>query len=104
MAVGNHTLPQDLLDTCTDGLLYCMARWNNDITGGWFWVFMLLSFVVVILLSTLRFELKRAFGFAGFVSLIGGIYLAILRLMAWEIASIFIIIGILGIAQLVLQE
>lgn len=99
-----HTLPNEYLDTCTDGFLYCYAQWASLVTTGFFWIGALISFTVVIFLATLRFGNTRAFGFAGFVGLIGGIFLAILTLIPWWAGSMFIIIGVIGLAGMILSE
>ena len=104
MPVGNHTLPQDLFDSWSDGLFYCMVRWSYDITNGMFWTFMFVAFLVAMFMSVIKFETKRAFGFVGFISIVGAIFLATLKLMPWWIASAFIIVGILGVSQLILKD
>jgi len=104
MPIGNHTLPSELLDTCTDGTLYCFTRWAYEVTSGAFWTLALLGFLVAIYAATIRLGSTRAFGFAGFVGLLGAIFLAVMQLMSWWVATIFILGGITGIAVMVLSE
>lgn len=104
MSVGNHTLPSELLNTCSDGLMYCMSEWASDVTGGLFWVFALLSFCVVLIMATARLGTTRAFGFGSFAGMLGSIWLSIMGLISWWIASLFIIVGVLGIAMMILSE
>ena len=104
MPIGNHTLPTELLDTCTDGILYCFSKWAYEVTSGTFWTFALLGFLVAIFAATGRLGTNKAFGFASFVGMIGGIFLAILGLMPWWIATLFILTGVAGIAMMILSE
>ena len=104
MTVGNHTLPSDLLETCTEGLFYCISEWANEVTMGWFWVFLLIGFMVVLGMGTMRFGGTRAFGFASFGGMLASMWLSILGLMDWGIASIFILIGAIGLASMILSE
>jgi len=99
-----HPLPADILDTCTKGLLWCFANWASQVTVGAFWVLALLTFTVVIYLATARFGGIRAFGFASFTGLLGGIWLAVLQLIPWWVGSTFIIIGVVGIMSMIISE
>lgn len=98
-----HELPQNLQDTC-DGLFYCVSKWAYDVTGGLFWVIMLLAFQGVLILSTYRYGTTKAFGFAAVSGMLLAYFMATLNFMAWWIASGFIIIGFVGIATLIMQE
>jgi len=104
MTVGNHTLPTDIMDSCNDGFLYCFADWAKSVTNGAFWIFSLFAFCIAIYFSTMRFGNTKAFGFASFVGLLGGVWFAILNLISWWIASIFIIIGAIGIAAMIMSK
>lgn len=99
-----HSLPTEMVRECTDGLLYCFSVWAGEVTIGAFWIFALLAFGFAIFMATMRFGTNKAFGFAGLVLLLGGVWLAILQLIAWWIASTFIIIGVIGFAGLILSE
>jgi len=99
-----HPLPTTSLRECTEGTFYCLSQWASTVTTGAFWVMMLLAFCFAIFMATIRFGGTRAFGFGSFVGMIGGIFFAILGLMAWWIASVFIIIGVIGLAILFLAE
>lgn len=98
-----HTLPTETMSTCTDGMLSCFSQWASDVTTGMFWVFALISFCVVIFLATLRFGNNRAFGFAGFVSLVGGIWLSILTYIPWWVGSVFIIVGAVSLVVMIIS-
>lgn len=98
-----HLLPTEAMDDCT-GFFYCYAKWASDVTTGLFWAFALITFGVVIFLASARYGSSRAFGFTSFVLLIGGIWLSVMQLISWWIGSIFIIIGIIGIAGLILSK
>lgn len=104
LAVGNHSLPTDVLKGCTDGFFYCFSEWANTVTAGAFWIFALITFCVAIFMATARFGSTRAFGFASFVSLIGGVWLAILGFIAWWVASAFVVVGVIGISMMILSE
>jgi len=99
-----HTLPTKMVRECTEGLLYCFSEWAGNVTLGAYWIFGLLAFSITIFLATLRFGTARAFGFGSFVGLIGGVWLVILKLIPWWVASTFIIIGIIGLAVMFLSE
>ena len=99
-----HTLPTDIMDSCSDGFLYCFAQWAKDVTAGAFWVFMLVAFSVSIYMDTMRLGNKKAFGFGSFAGLIGAVWFAILTLIPWWVASTFIIVGIIGLAIMVMSE
>ena len=99
-----HTLPSEIMKTCSDGLLYCFSEWAGTVTGGAFWIFALLAFSFAIFMATIRFGSVRAFGFGSFVGMIGGIWFAVLQLISWWIASAFILVGVIGLAMMVLSE
>lgn len=99
-----HTLPSQMMTTCTDGFFYCFAQWVYDVTNGLAFILFLLGFVVVLFILTARFGTQRAFGFAGFGALVGGIWLAIMNLIIWDYASFFILGGILGIIIMIVSE
>ena len=96
-------LPTDLMNDST-GLMTGIAQWAYNVTFGWFWTIILGIFCVVIYISASRYSDDRAFGYASIVGLLGSIFLVILNLMSWYVASIFIILGILGIAWMTLNR
>ena len=96
-------LPTDIMSNC-DGFVYCFASWASNVTNGLFWGLALIVFGIVIFLATLRYGSGRAFGFASFILLIGGVWLSVLKLIAWWLGSTFIIIGVIGLAGLILSE
>lgn len=102
--IGNHTMPTELLRGCDGGTLWCISEWANNVTQGMFWVFVLLAFTIVIFISTIRLKTPRAFGYASFVGMMGAIWLAIMKLMDWGIATAFIIVGAIGIASMIMSE
>jgi len=95
--------PTNMLDSCSEGFMYCFAKWASNVTSGLFWVLALLSFTVIILIASMRYGSPRAFGFGSFVGMIGAIFLAILQLIPWWSASVFIIIGVIGFAVMIIQ-
>ncbi len=99
-----HQLPTDVLTTCTDGLLYCFALWASTVTIGTFWVFALLAFSFALFMATIRFGTTKAFGFGTFAGLLGAVWLAILQLIPWWVASTFILVGVIGLAMMILSE
>lgn len=103
MTVGNHTLPQALLDNCS-GLLYCYGKWAYEVTDGLFFVGALLAFATIVFISSMAFGINRAFGYASFVGMVGSMFLVTLGYMPFWTASIFIICGVLGIAMMVMTE
>jgi len=104
MPVGNHTLPTDMLDSCTDGFVYCFSQWASDVTTGVFWFFALLSFTIIIFIASAKFGTPRAFGFASFVGMIGGVFLSVLQLTPWWVGSVFIIAGVVGLAVMFIAD
>lgn len=104
MTVGNHTMPSELIRTCSDGLTSCLAQWANTVTNGMFWTFALIAFGIILYLATAGFGNKRAFGFASFSVLLGSVWLSIMGLMDWAIASVFIILGIIGVVVMIMDE
>jgi len=104
MVVGNHTLPSEILRTCTDGFLICFSDWAFEVTQGTFWMLALASFCIILIMATYGLGMKRAFGYGSFVGLLGSVWLTVMGLMSWWTASIFIILGFIGIAILVLSE
>ena len=103
MAVGTHPLPTNLLQTC-DGLLYCVAQWANVVTNGFWWTGVLMGFVIMLFIATQRFGTPRSFGFASVMGLLGSLWLVVLDLMSWWVASIFILVGLTGFASMILSE
>jgi len=104
MSIGNHTLPSQIMTKCNDGLMYCFSEWANEVSQGAFWLMALIAFGVVVFMATIRFGTHRAFGFAGFVIMVGSIYLSVLQFLAWWVASVFILIGVVGIASMFLRD
>lgn len=98
-----YQLPINLDETC-DGMLYCLARWVSDITFGLYWAAMLLAFCLVLFLATQRFGSARSYGFSAVMGLFGAIWLATLQLIAWWIATLFILAGAVGLAVMLLNE
>lgn len=103
LSIGSHLLPEDVMSGC-NGFVYCFASWASQVTTGLFWALALISFGIVIFLASARYGGTRAFGFTSFVLLIGGIWLSILKLIAWWLGSLFIIIGVIGLAALILNK
>jgi len=99
-----HQLPSDLMETCTDGFFYCLSKWASNVTTGIFWSLMLLGFAVVMYMATQKFGSSRAFAFSGVILLFGSIFLVIMNLIPWWIASLYIIIGAIGLGSRVLSE
>lgn len=99
-----HELPTDLIDTSAGiGLIEGMAKWAYNVTFGWFWSMLLMGFCVVLYIAASRYSGDRAFGYAGVVGLFGAILLVTLNLMPWYVASIFIIVGAISIASMIMS-
>lgn len=103
MGIGNHSLPSNLLDGC-NGILYCTGKWASDVTGGFYWIGIAIALISIAFMITARYGTPRAFGFSGFVSIIVGIWLAIIGYLTWWIASLFILIGVGGFAAMIMNE
>jgi len=101
-----HALPTATIKTCeeTNGMLYCFSQWAYTVTNGTFWFFMLLAFSIAIGVASSRLGTTRAFGFASFVGMMGAIWFAVMQLMAWWVASGFILVGVIGLASMILSE
>ena len=93
----------DMLIGC-DGLFICMAQWANNVTDGWFWSLITMGLGIVLFMATYRFGTNRAFGFASFVTGSISLILVFLNLMQWYVASIFIVIMVLGIVAMRMME
>jgi hypothetical protein len=98
-----HQIPANLNENC-DGVLYCVAKWSYDVTGGLFWTLVLFGFITVLFIATQRFGVKRAFGFSGFAAITGSLFLATLNLMPYWIASAFILGGVISLASMIIGE
>jgi len=98
-----HLLPAQIMDSC-DGLFYCFALWAYSVTGGMFWTLMLMGFGVMLFIGSQRFGTNRAFGFASVSCLLGAIWLSVMQLMPWWVASAFILTGVAGFAVLIMNE
>ena len=96
-----HILPSEAFENC-DGMFYCMSKWAYDVTQGTFFVFILLGFTIALYLASIRLGPTRAFGFASFVGMLGAVFLAVMQLMSWWIASAFILTGIIGLAMMIM--
>lgn len=96
-------LPSKLLSGCDDGLFYCFSNYVYTVVP-MFWTLMLLGFCIVMFTATQNLGRTRAFGFSSIIGLLGAIFLTILNLMPWWIASIFIIVGAIGFAVLIISE
>jgi len=99
-----HPLPTETLRSCTEGTFFCLSQWASLVTSGAFWVLMLLAFSFALFMATIRFGGVRAFGFASFSGMLGGVFFAILGLMAWWVASVFILVGVIGLGLLFLSD
>jgi len=99
-----HQLPQEVYDTCT-GLVYCSFKWLNNVTSGFGMTGILIAFQVILYMATInRFGNTRAFGFSAMAGLFASLWLATMKLIDWSTASIFIIIGVIGLVSLILNE
>ena len=99
-----HTLPSELLSSCTNGMLWCYWDWADTVTIGFFTVAALATFSLILYLATARFGSTRAFGFASFGGMMGAIWLATMQLLAWWVATVFIILGVIGLAIMALER
>ena len=99
-----HELPSQILRTCTDGTMICFAKWAYTVTQGMFWVFSLFGFCVALFIATSGLGNSRAFGFASFAGMMGSIFFATMGLMSWWIATVFILVGALGIVIMIMSK
>jgi len=99
-----HILPGDMLETCDDGLFICLAKWASSVTTGVFWSLMLMGFAIVMYMATQKFGSSRAFSFSGVILLLGSIFLVIMNLIPWWIASLYIIVGAIALGSRILSE
>lgn len=102
MVSAEFATPANLIND--QGLMYGLALWAYEITNGWFWTAMLLTFCVVLFIASSRYTTERAFGYAGVVGLLGSLILITLNLMDWKVGTIFIGSGILGIVWLIVSK
>ena len=104
MPVGNHTLPTEMLSGCDSGFFVCLGNWASTVTTGAFWIMAIISFQVILFLGTQRYGSTRAFGFSAIIGLFMGVWLSIIGFLAWWAGSMFIIIGVIGLAALFMQK
>jgi len=97
-------LPTQLLRSCTDGAFMCLAEWANTTTDGWFWTAVLLGFIITLFIATQKFGTNRSLGFASTFGVFGSLILVTLGLMTWPIASIFMIVGAIGLVIMVMNN
>lgn len=100
---ADHALPSDLVDE-RGSLMEGLGSWAYEVTNGIFWGALLLGFCVVLFISTIKYDVDRAFGFAGITGLFGSIILLILDWMSWWLASLFILTGAIAIALMYKQR
>ena len=103
MTVGTHPLPGEIVANYS-GLGYGLARWAEAVTGGLFWVLLLIGFCVILAMGTQRFGGSRSFGFASVAGMFGAVWLLILELIPWWIGSIFILTGAIGFVVMIMNE
>lgn len=104
MPTGNVTLPSDLLDGCNEGIMWCISNYAYQVTSGLWWILMLLGFSIAIAMASARMGSTRAYAHGSFVGMIGAVWFAIMGLMAWWVASAFIINGIISFAVLIMSR
>jgi len=92
-----HELPSTFMRSCTDGTFMCIAKWAFSVTQGMFWALSLIGFSVAIFMATAKLGTTRAFAFAGFVMCMGSIWLAVMGLLAWWLASTLILTGLISL-------
>lgn len=98
-----YPLPIGIMNK-TQGPVTGLAKWVNTVSDGYFWMFIVLAFSVVTFISAARYTTDRAFGWASFVGMMASILFAISGLMAWKFASIFIILGMIGIVWMIVKK
>jgi hypothetical protein len=98
-----HPLPSDLTNDTT-GLIEGIGIWSNEVTQGAFWTFLLLGFCFALGMAGSRYTTDRAFGYAGTTGIFGSLFLATAGLMSWWIATLFIIIGAVSIAVMIISK
>jgi hypothetical protein len=96
-------LPQDFMNEST-GMLEGITTWSYNVTQGTFWSMLLACFCIVMYISSIKHGQERAVGFASISGLLGSLFLVTLGLMSWWIASIFIIIGAIGITYMIMNR
>jgi len=99
-----HVLPTQLLQTCDEGTLICIARWAYNVTQGTFWAFLLFGFCAALFMATSRLGNVRAFGFASFTGMMGSIFFATMGIMSWWISTVFILVGAIGIVVMIISK
>lgn len=102
MIAAAFETPADFINQ--NGLLYGGAIWANNVTNGWFWFASLMTFCFVLFIATSRYSTDRAFGYAGVVGLFGSLMLITLDLMDWKVGTIFIVLGIGGVAWMIVSR
>ena len=84
--------------------MWCISDWAYQVTDGLFWALMLLGFCVVVVLASLRLGGIRAYGFGSFVGLTGAVWFAVMGLIDWWFASMFIINGIISLGIMIVSR
>jgi len=88
----------------SQGLMEGISKWAYEVTGGWFWALLLMGFCIVLYMATTRFGDERAIGYAAVVGLLGSIILMSIGLMEFWLGSIFIIVGAIGLAWMIMSK
>jgi len=96
-------LPKDFINE-SQGMIEGIAKWSYEVTQGTFWSLLLVCFCIVLGVSTVKYGLERAIGFGSITGLLGALFLATAGLMPWWIASIFIIVGAIGLTYMIMNK
>ena len=95
--------PTDIFGNC-EGLFFCLAKWSNDVTLGYFWSIILIAFAIALFMGTFNFGVKRAFGYASFASSLIGMVLVQLGLIPLGFFTLVLIVSLVGIAVMFIGE
>lgn len=90
-------LPSETFATC-DGLMYCMMQYFNTVTNDAGATMLVIAFMFIGYLSTLRFGGLNALAFSGFLGLVSGIWFVSLQLIPTYIFIILVIFGVVSLA------
>jgi len=82
---SNITSPEQLLSA------------PNVATGNFFWLAILITLFIILLMTFMNFGFEIALMTSGFATMVLGIFLAYMDLVAWKYVMIFIALLVIGI-------
>lgn len=87
-----------------EGLFYCLALWQNEVTNGYFWSILLMAFGIIVFMGTFNFGVRRSFGYASLSMTLVGLLLIQLAFIPLWFFTLTLIVGALGLVFMIVGE